>query len=92
MSQFVVPFSGDLLIDADTVEEAIDRAYAWRRFVIQSLTERLEELGLSKVVIASMHGIIEVDADWIKNEKLKKENKKEWDYIVHQIAVKPLSE
>jgi hypothetical protein len=87
MAKFIVPYTGELRIEAENAEEALAKAYGWRKFVMQCVHGHLEELHLEKVSMKPMPEVTEVNAAWLKNQRLRTKFRADWEYTSHLVPV-----
>ena len=89
MAKFIVSMNTELRIEAETAEEALLTAFGLRKFVIECLRGRLEELHLEKVSMGRISEVMEVNAAWLENQRLRTKYRVEWEYTSRQV---PLTE
>lgn len=91
MARFVIPITVELHFEVDTLEQAKEKFYQWRTFVMTALRGHLEEAGVSRVSIPPVRDIMEVNEEWLENRKLRSKFRHEWKYEVREIPLFPNS-
>ena len=94
MSTFVTSVTIRLRIEAEDVRQANKKVHVWRKFIMAALCGRLAEAGVSHVRIPApvsqpFKDFVEVDTDWLENEKLRGKFKHEWEYETHEVPIIP---
>lgn len=87
MAKFIVPFTSELLIEAENFEEACERANRWCSLVVERLHGRLQELQIQKVSVKPIREITEVDTAWLENQRLRTKFRAEWEYTTRQVPI-----
>ncbi len=87
MARFVIPVTIELHFETDTIDEAKERFYKWRKFVMAALHGRLAEIGVFRLSIPPVREVMEVDAAWLENRALRTKFRREWEYEEHQLPV-----
>jgi hypothetical protein len=77
VAKFIIPYTGELRIEAQSAHEARQVAHAWRKFLMECVRGHLEELRLERVSMAPMPEVTEVDADWLDNQRLRQKFRRE---------------
>lgn len=91
MALFVIPVTAEIQVEADSAQEAFERFAGWRKFVMSALNGHLEEIGIQKYSLAPSREMIEVDTDWLENQRLRSKFRKEWRYKTEEVPVGPRS-
>ncbi len=91
MARYVIPITLELHFEVDTLEQAKEKFYLWRKFVSAALRGHLAEIGVFRVFIPSVRDIMEVNDEWLENRKLRSKFRREWDYEVREIPLAPNS-
>lgn len=91
MAYFVIPVTIELHFERDTIEEAKERFYIWRKFIMAALHGRLIEVGVRRISISPVREVTEVDSAWLENRALRPKFRQEWDYEDRQVPVTPTS-
>jgi len=89
MARFVIPVTIELHFETDTIDEAKERFYKWRKFVMAALHGRLAEIGVFRLSIPPVREVMEVDTAWLENRALRTKFRREWEYEEHQLPVIP---
>ena len=87
MPKFIIPYTGEIQLEADSFDEAKERAYSFRKDVMQNLSGRLEELGLEKASMKPFREVIQGDEAWLKNRRLRAKLQVDWGYEVKEIPL-----
>lgn len=87
MAKFIIPFTSELLIEAENMEDACEKANRWRSLVVESLLGRLKELEIQKVSIKPIRELTEVDTAWLENQRLRAKFRTEWEYTTRQVPI-----
>jgi hypothetical protein len=87
MAKYIVPFTSELLIEAENMEEACERANRWRTLIVDCLHGRLQELQIQKVSIKPIREVTEVDDAWLANERLRARYRVPWEYESRQVPL-----
>lgn len=87
MAKFIVPYNGEIRIEAASAEEARTKAYGWRKFVMQCVHGHLEELNIERVSMKSMLEVTEVSDAWLENQRLRSKFRAEWEHSNHLVPV-----
>ena len=89
MAKFALSVTIKLQVEASSVQDAFYNFVKLRKFIMSSLSGRLEVAGISRIAIPSPQEYIEVDAAWLENQNLRRKFQKEWDYETRQEPVLP---
>ena len=103
MAKYIIPYEGELRIQANSLDEAREKAQLWRRFVMKQIEANIEELDLERVSMKPMRDVTEVDDAWLANQRLRNRHREEWEYdskehpiipgsktfVTHRIALHP---
>ena len=87
MSKYIIPIESELRIEASSPQEAKKIADAYRKFVIKLIHIHNKEPMIERVSIKVIHEVLEVDASWLENMKLRTNFRREWEYAVHQVPL-----
>ena len=105
MAKFIVPLNVELRIEAESPEQALEKAYGCRESVMQCLHGTLKELEIEKVFIPPMRELTEVNDAWMENRSLRTNFREEWEYstslvpifagsklcFTHRVAIRPVA-
>jgi hypothetical protein len=105
MAKFIVPYNGELRIEAESAEEARAKAHNWRESMGQCMHAALSELNIEKFSIDPMRELTEVNDAWLENRRLRTKFREEWAYstslvpifagsklcFTHRVAIRPVA-
>ena len=89
MAKFAFSVTIKIQVEADTVQEAFRKFVQWRKFHSSVMQGRLQEAGILRYSIPSVHEFTEIDEAWFENQKMRSRFQQEWAYQTHEEPVIP---
>ena len=66
MPRYIIPFSGEIELDANSMDEASQMAHDWRRFVQHTIVqENYDKLGIRRMSLKPTTEIVEVTEEYL---------------------------